>query len=72
MRIVHEQVLQILSYSLPWDSIRERKSFFLVRILKTFPSCFINFSVDGEKSEPFGYSSLYIYLCFLFFPFQED
>lgn len=68
MRIVHEQVLQTSSCSLPWDRIMDRKSF-SVRILKTFPSCFISFSVDGEKSEPFGYPSLCIYL-FFFFPFR--
>lgn len=66
MRIVHEQVLQTSCCSLPWDSIRDRKSF-LIRILKTFSSHFIGFSVDGEKSEPFGYPSLCIYL---FFPFR--
>lgn len=67
MRIVHKQVLQTSCCSLPWDSIRDRKSF-SVRILKTFSSCFISFSVDGEKSEPFGYPSLCIYL---FFPFRK-
>lgn len=62
MRIVHEQVLQTSCCSLPWDSIRDRKSF-SVKILKTFSSCFISFSVDGEKSERLD-TLVFVFICF--------
>lgn len=54
----------MLHVSLPWDSIMDKK-LFSVRILD-ISSCFVSFSVDGDKSEPFGCPSL----CIIFIYFS--